>query len=164
MNHNNFAIPGLDGDGDSLFGFEAAPSDTLWAGTPNSLAPQVQTVQADEGTFVMPLTKAEVDTILAMRAWNTQSLHGSASLAPPELNPTVSGFEAPSTYGACLSYDCAANPISTNFSDFDMPDDGHTSPNTSDGFGTFELPQFVNPADVFGGLTDCVPKVDNQSE
>lgn len=163
MNNNNYATPGLNGDDNNLFDFEAASSNTLWPGTHNGLAPQAQTIQAENATHVMPLTKSEIEAILAMRASNAQNYHHPYSLAPPEPNANFSGFEEPGAYGACFNDDSAEIPTSTNFNDFDMPDYGNIPPNTLDGFGTFELPHFEEPADVFGALTDCAPNVTNQS-
>jgi hypothetical protein len=91
-NYNNYAMPGLIGDGGDLFDFKAASSNTLWTGTHNSLARQAQTVQADEVIHVMPLTKSEIEAILAVRASNAQNYHHSHSLTPLELNANFSGL------------------------------------------------------------------------
>ena len=85
-------------------------------------------------------------------------------MAPPELNPNFCGFEEPGAYGAFFNPDGAEIPISTNFSDFDMPDYGNAPSNTLNGFGTFEQPQFEEPAaEVLGALTDGAPNAADQS-
>jgi hypothetical protein len=76
-NYNNYAMPGLNGDGGDFFDFEAASSNTLWISTHNSLARQAQTVQADEAIHITPLTKSEIEAILAVRASNAQNYHHS---------------------------------------------------------------------------------------
>jgi hypothetical protein len=153
-------MPGLNGDCDDLFDFEAASSNTLWTGTHNSLARQAQTVQAGEVIHVMPLTKSEIEAILAVRASNAQNYHHSYSLTPSELNANFSGLEEPGTCGARFNYDGAEIPIPTNFCDFNMPDYGKAPPNTLDGF---EQPQFEEPAEVFEAVTDCAPNAADQS-
>ena len=144
-NYNNYAMPGLNGDGGDFFDFEAASSNTLWTGTRNSLARQGQTVQADEAIHVMPLTKSEIEAILAVRASYAQNYHHSHSLTPSEFNANFSGTEI---------------PIPTNFYNFNMPDYGKTPLNTLDGF---EQPQFEEPAEVSEALTDCAPNAAGQS-
>lgn len=158
--YNNYTMPGLNGDGDDLFDFEAASSNTLWTGTHNSLARQAQTVQADKVIHVMPLTKSEIEAILAVRASNAQNHHHSYSLTPPELNTSFSGLEEPGACGTCFDYDGAEIPIPKTFSDFNMPEYGKEPSNTLDGF---EQPQFEEPAEVFEALTDCTPNVADQS-
>jgi hypothetical protein len=151
-NYNNYAMPGLNDDGGDLFDFEAASSNTLWAGTRNSLAQQAQTVQVGEVIHAMPLTKSEIDAILAVRASNAQNYHHSPSLTPPELNGNFSGL---------FNYDSAEIPLATNFCNFNMPDYGKIPLNTLDGF---EQPQFEGPAEVFEALTYCAPCATDQLE
>jgi hypothetical protein len=153
---NNYAMLGLNNDGDNLF--EAAFSNTLLPDTHNNLTPQTQIVKTEEAIHVMPLTKSEIEAILGARASNAQIYHHTYSLAQPELNNDFSGFEEAGAY-----YNGAEIPISTNFNDFDMPGYGNASPSTLDGFGTFEQPRFEEPAEVFGALTDCAPDTADQS-
>jgi hypothetical protein len=150
-NYNNYAMPGLNDDGGDLFDFEAASSNTLWAGTRNSLAKQAQTVQADEVSHIMPLTKSEIEAILAARASNAQNCHHSHSLTLPEPNGNFSGL---------VNYDGAEGPIPTNFWNFNLPDYGKTPLNILDGF---EQPQFEEPAEVFEAFSDCAPNAANHS-
>jgi hypothetical protein len=153
-NDNNYAMLGINSDNDNLFDFEAASSNTFWPGTHTNPGHQTEISKAEEAIHVMPLTKSEVEAIVAARASNAQSGSHVYSLAPPELNTNFSGFEEPSAYGASFNYDGAESLIPTYFNDLDMPDYGNAPPNAMDGFGTFEQPQF-QPADLFGAFTDC---------
>lgn len=170
-NYDNCAIPGLNSNGDDLFDFEAASSNTLWPGTHNNSAQQTQTVQAEEVIHVMPLTKSEIEAILALRASNTQNRHHAYNSAPPEPNTNFSRFEDPGAYGASFNYDGAESLISTNFNDFDMPDYGNAPLNALDSFGIFEQPRFEEPAGGFelgepaggfGALTDYASEAVDQ--
>jgi hypothetical protein len=154
---------GLNSDGEDFFNFEAASSDTIWDGTNKNLAQQTQTIQAEEAIHVMPLTKSEVEAILASRAADAQDFQQTYSLAPPELDTDCSGFGEASPYGARFNYNGTGIPTSPNFNDFDMLEYGNTSPNVLGGFRTFEQLQFEEQAEAFGALTACGPAGANQS-
>jgi len=148
-NDNNYAMLGLNSDGDNLFDFGPVFSKALWGPTHDNQGRQMQTAQAEEVMHVMILTKSEIEAILAARASNAPDCHHTSSLAPSELNTSFSAFEEPSAYGASFNYDGAETLISTNFNDFVMADYGNALPNALDGLPRFEQ------ADVFGALTNC---------
>jgi hypothetical protein len=75
--YNNYAMPEIDSNGDDLFDFEAASSNSLWAGTQGNLVPQAQTPQVEEATHLMPL------------------MASTASNAQPAFSTYFSGFEGP---------------------------------------------------------------------
>jgi hypothetical protein len=160
---NNSAMPGLNSDGDDLFDFEAASSNTLWASTHNNLVRHLQTVQDEDAIHIMPLTKSEKEAILVARASNAQNYHQAYRLAPPELHTNFSGFEEPGAFRASLNYDGAGILLPTNFDDLDVPDCGNTELNVLDDFRTFAQPQFEEPAEVVGALNGDAPHAADQS-
>lgn len=160
---NNFAMPGLNSDGEDLFDFEAASSYTLGASTHNNLGAHVHTVQDEEAVHVLPLTQSEIEAILAMRALKAQDFHQGYDLAPPELHDNFSGLEEPGARETSPNYDGAGILLPTTLDGLDVPDYGNTQLNAVDGFTTLAQFQFEEPAEVFRALTDCTPYAADQS-
>jgi hypothetical protein len=136
--NNSFAMPGLNSDLENFFNFEEASSNTLWPGTHNNLAQQTQTVQAEEQIQVMPLTKAEIEAILALRASKAQNHNREFTVAPLEPNNNFSVFQESNTHGADLDYYRAESLIPTNFDNLEIPNYYFETLNTSDGFEAFK--------------------------
>lgn len=157
---NNPAMPGLNTDNNDFFDFEAASSSALQASTYSSLTPHRQTVGNEEAIYTMPLTSSEIEAILAARASKAQNYHQAYYSAPQELHSNYSGFEELGSFDTSLNSDGAGHTMSTELDDADKLDYGNMQ---LDSFRTFAQPEFANPAEAVGGLTDLAPKVADQS-
>lgn len=153
-------MPGPNTDNNDFFDFEAASSRALSAGTHDNFTPHRQTVENEEAIHTMPLTSSEIEAILAARASKAQNYHQAYYSAPQEFHSNYSGFEKFGSFDTSLNYDGAGNRISTDLDDTDMVDYGNMQ---LDSFGTFAQPEFEDPAEAIGGLTDPTPKVADQS-
>ena len=131
-NNNYFSEFGLNSNGDDLFDFEAASTSTwtgmnysststpLWPTASYSQVQQPQPPATEEATHIMPLTKSEIDAILAVRA-----LRNQASQFPSPILDT--GLPALEQRGASAAFsDGAETRIAQGFNeDFGMPDYGN---------------------------------------
>ena len=136
-NNNYFSELGFNSNGEDLFDFEAASASTPWTGMnysstftplwPNASYSQVQQPQnssTEEATHIMPLTKSEIDAILAVRALRNQ---------PSQFPSPIPDAGLPALEQCGASSGAETQNAQGFNEDFGTPDYGNTPITASDG-------------------------------
>jgi hypothetical protein len=145
--YNNNTMQGLSCNGDDFFDFEAASSSAPLAGMNENPTQQIQTIHAEEMAYSIPLTKSEIEAILAARASKAPNCHCAHRLAPARPTTGHSRSEGFGADCACFNYNDGNILVPTDFTDFVMPRSGNVPLDPLGGFESFDGPQFEDPAD-----------------
>ena len=156
---SNFAMPGINSNGDNFFDFEAASTATLLASSSEDLSGSTQTALVDEEIHVMSLTESEKEAILAARASNAQKYYQAHQFALPKLQllPNFSGSNEASVFTASPNFENVGILSQANFDNIDMLGSESTHLDALEGRPVFAQPSFEEPAEAFEAVKDLAP-------